>query len=323
MREPAQGAELKSGPGARQRLGSWVIRHLQVFFYSLGQIWRGPFGALMTSAVIGIALALPAGLYLLLENAQVLSGGWDASAQVSVFLLADLPDERARASAREIEALPEVASARYVSRAQALREFEALSGFGEALKALGSNPLPAVVVLRPAPGHSDPAAVRSLVERLGTRPEVDIAQYDQQWVMRLYAIMEIVKRAVLVLASLLALAVLLIVGNTIRLGIQNRRDEIEIAKLFGATSAFIRRPFLYTGLWYGLIGAGLAWALVSASFGLLHQPAESLAALYNSSFRLQGLDLQSSLVLVATGAGLGLIGSWVAVGRHLGAIEPS
>lgn len=213
--------------------------------------------------------------------------------------------------------------AKLISREAALKEFQELSGFRAALKALVENPLPTVIVVQPGPQWITDDRAQNLLEKLARRPEVEAAQFDLQWVKRLQAIMAIVERGVLVLALFLSLAVLLIVGNTIRLGILNRREEIEISKLFGATNAFIRRPFLYTGFWYGLLGGVIAWFLVSGSFELLRGPVQGLAELYAGGFTLSGLGFEATLILLGSGALLGLFGSWVAVGRHLGEIEPS
>ncbi len=323
MTQKSQPAVRSSGPGVRHRLVSWMLRHLQVFFFTLGQLTRSPLGSVMTASVIGIALALPAGLYVLLENAQSMSRGWDGTAQISLFLRSDVSDEDAARLAKRIGSMTQVSTTRVITREEALAEFQEMSGFGNALQALEANPLPSVIVVQPAAGHADAQGVQQLVDQLGSRAEVDIAQFDLQWVRRLYALMEIVQRGVLVLAGLLSLAVLLIVGNTIRLAIENRRDEIEIAKLVGATDAFIRRPFLYTGFWYGLLGGLLAMLLVGSSLELLREPVRQLALLYYSDFALLGLEGRASAVLVGTGALLGLGGSWVAVGRHLYSIEPS
>jgi len=291
-------------------------------FYTMGQLSRRPLGSLMTASVVGIALALPSGLYVLLENVRAVSRGWDGTAGISLFLRADVDDDGAVRLAHTIQTMPQVASTRWVSRVDALAEFRKASGLGDALEALEANPLPHVIMVRPQTAHTAPEDIRRLVDDLDARPEVDIAQFDLQWVQRLFGIMAIVQRGVLVLGAVLSVAVLLIVGNTIRLAIQNRRAEIEIAKLFGATNAFIRRPFLYTGLGYGLLGGVIAMLVVGSSLELLKGPVGQLAELYYSDFVLQGLGREASLVLVGAGAALGLTGSWVAVGRHLGAIEP-
>ncbi|MCW9023582.1 MAG: permease-like cell division protein FtsX [Gammaproteobacteria bacterium] len=300
-----------------------LMRHLQVFFYSIGQLSRSPFSLFMTSAVIGIALALPTSLHILLKNAQQLSSGWDGAAQISVFLKESVSEQQVQALQKYLRKQKEIAEVTYISRQQALEEFKAQSGFGDALKALKSNPLPSVLIVQPALAHSEPLQTEALLEKIRKDKRVEIAQLDMQWVKRLYAIMDIVRRGVVVLAALLALAVLLVVGNTIRLAIQNRRDEIVVMKLIGGTDAFIRRPFLYTGFWYGILGAMLAFFMVTLALLLLSGPVERLTALYQNSFELTRLDFSTSLTLMISGIALGLIGSWLAVGRHLREIEPA
>ena len=209
-------------------------------------------------------------------------------------------------------------------RAGALEEFRELSAFADVMDAFAdANPLPAVVVLSPAVDAGNDRAMQRLLERIEALAEVDFAQLDLGWLKRLYGILAIVERGVLVVAILLAAAVLLVVGNTMRLGIENRRQEIEIAKLFGATDAFIRRPFLYSGLLYGALGGLIALALVWTGVLLLDGPIQRLSALYSGDYRLRGLSLQANLALPAIGAALGLAGSWLSVGRHLGDVEPS
>ncbi|HEB55603.1 MAG TPA: cell division protein FtsX [Gammaproteobacteria bacterium] len=299
-----------------------LLRHLQVFFYSLGQLSRHPLSLFMTAAVIGIALALPTGLHVLLQNAQQLSGRWDGRAQISLFLKKSVSDQQARSLARQLRRRDDIAKVSYISREQALKEFQQQSGFGDALKALEKNPLPSVLIVQPTSASSQPEQTARLLDQLRHNIRVDVAQLDMQWLKRLYAIMDIVRRGVLVLAGLLALAVLLVVGNTIRLAIQNRRNEIVVMKLIGGTDAFIRRPFLYTGFWYGFFGALLAFIMVYTALLLLSGPVEKLTRLYHNSFELSRLDLGTALVLLASGVMLGLVGSWLAVGRHLREIEP-
>lgn len=312
-----------SRPGLLTRIRIHLLRHLQVFFYTLGQLTRRPASMLMTAAVIGIALALPAGLHVVLKSTQQLSGGWDEASQISLFLKRGTPDDEARRLRRQLEQHPQIRQASYISPQEALEEFQRLSGFGEALDALQSNPLPGVLVVLPRVEPGKPDASEVLLAELRDNPRVDLARLDVQWVKRLYAIMDILRQAVYVLASLLALAVLLVVGNTIRLAIQNRRDEIVIIKLIGGTDAFIRRPFLYTGFWYGLFGGLIAWLLVSVSLWILNDPVEKLAGLYQNSFSLSGLNVQTTGILLLSGILLGLVGSWIAVGRHLRDIEPA
>lgn len=324
MASPPEPAKFALSSTAGRRLRSWLTRHLQTFFYTLGLLSRAPLASILTTAVIGMALALPAGLYVLLDNVQDATRGWDGSNEISLFLALEVGDGEAESIAGRVREWPEVAAARVITRDQALEEFRDMSGFADVMDAFASdNPLPAVIVVEPAVDAGDAAAMENLLGKLGELAAVEFAQFDLAWLKRLYAILRIVERGVLVLAILLAAGVLLVVGNTMRLGIENRRQEIEIAKLFGATDAFIRRPFLYSGLLYGALGGVIAWLLVSICFMLLGEPVQRLTALYSGDYRLQGLDAWASVVLLAGGALLGLLGSWLSVGRHLAAIEPS
>ena len=301
---------------------NYFLRHAQVFFYSLGQLARTPVATFLTVAVIGITLALPAGLYVAIENLQRLASGWEDNGQISLFLKQDVPGAAIEKLADKIRRMPAVSWVDYVSREAALSEFKRLSGFGEALNALDRNPLPAVLVVHPAASHAHPDKLQALLKDLRRFNEVDIAQIDLDWVRRLHAMLELARQSVLILAAGLAIAVLLIIGNTIRLAVLNRRDEIEITKLIGGTNAFIRRPFLYTGTLQGLLGALLAWLLVGLGLLLLTDPINNLAGLYGSQFEAENLGILATLALIGAGGLLGWLGSRLAVGRHLRAIEP-
>jgi cell division transport system permease protein len=303
-------------------LQTWLLRHLQVALNSLGRLYRTPLASLMTAAVIGIALALPTGLYLLTYNLKDLAGHWDGGADLSLFLRHTTSPEAVLALQHTLAGWPEIDQITLITPQQALAEFRELSGFGDVLDTLEQNPLPAVLALKPAASASDATSAAALRTRLQALPEVELAQLDLQWVKRFHAIIAIIQRSILILSGLLALAVLLITGNTIRLEIQNRSEEIEVTKLIGATSAFIRRPFLYSGLWYGSSGAALAALLVELTFLQLRGPVSQLAGLYQSSFGLHNLSVGEALLLIISGGLLGLLGAWLAVGRHMAAIEP-
>lgn len=306
-----------------RRLKIYLLRHAQVLLYSSGELVRAPVASLMTIAVIGITLALPSVLYLAVDNLQRASRGWDAGGQISLFLKTDVSEAAGQKLAERLRRLPTIARTEYISRAAALADFKRLSGFGEALDALERNPLPATIIVHPARAHIDPDALSSLLKDLRRHDEVDTAQLDLEWVRRLHALLGIAQRTVFILAGLLGLAVLLTVGNTIRLAVLNRREEIEIMKLIGATDAFIRRPFLYAGLIQGLLGAAMSWVLVGLAVVLVGAPTRELAALYGSTFRAAGPDVALGVSLLAVGALLGWLGSRIAVGRHLATIEPS
>ena len=282
-----------------------------------------PLSTLMTVAVIGIALALPAGLHLIVTNGRALSGQWAGAAELSVYLRPGTDLATAKKIAAELESDPVIAEVRLIASDEALAEFREYSGFGSALDVLPENPLPHVIVILPADGSRSAQAVDDLRRRLTDELPADLVQADTAWVARLQAMLDLVRRTVFLAGLFLALGVLIIVGNTIRLEIQNRREEIVVTKLIGATNAFVRRPFLYSGVWYGSFGAVIAWLMVQGGLFILAEPAQRLAMLYQSDFRLETLPLLLLAVLLTGGILLGLLGSWLAVGRHLDAIEPA
>ncbi len=257
---------------------------------------------------------------MLVDNAGTLSESWQSAADFTVYLKTDVGTDRARALAHEIEGRPDVGAVKLIDRDQALAEFREHSGFGEALDALEENPLPNTLVVRPLSGVA--GDVEKIAADLDKLPETDVVQLDTQWVARLRAMLAVADRVVDIATGLLALAVAVVVGNTIRLEINNRSVEIEVTKLVGGTDAFIRRPFLYLGLCYGLAGALSAAALIAATLALAGPPVRSLAALYGSGFSLTGLGLQDTLWLLAGGSLLGWLGAGLATARHLRAIEP-
>lgn len=295
--------------------------HTRVFFFSLGKLGRNPVGTLLTALVIGVALALPAGMHVLTQNLSKISYSWQDSLQLSLFLKDSVSAERGAALAREVRDRPGVQATHYISREQSLEEFRAQSGFGDALDVLRDNPLPAVIAVTPERGRNK-LQVEVLLGELTRLPEVDLAKLDQKWLERLYAILGIIDRAVFIVGLLLGIAVVVTVGNTIRLDIEARREEISVMKLIGAPDSFIRRPFLYTGFWYGLGGSIFALILVLTGTLALSGPSETLASLYDSSFTLSGLSFGSSLLLLGIGVILGWIGAWITVWRHLADIQP-
>ncbi len=309
-------------PLAHNLLGAYVLDHTRTLLSTLGRLYRTPGSSLMTMAVIGIALALPSGLYVLIKNLQSITGNWGNVAQVSLFLKPGTRTNQMHVLANRLGARGDIAIIKTVSADQALDEFRQQSGFGQALDSLDENPLPHVIVINPILTEQSEDKVKRLAEELKRLPEVDMAMLDMQWLQRLNAMMDIARRAVVGIALLFAIAVLLIVGNTIRLDIQNRRNEIKVTKLVGATDAFIRRPFLYGGVWYGVIGGLIAWITIQIALALVENPAQRLAVLYSSRFQLLGLDGLDTLIILTLGGALGLGGSWLAVSQHLSQIEP-
>lgn len=299
----------------------WVRLHLRTAASSVGRLFRQPFASLMIILVIAVTLAIPASLNLVITNANSLSAGWDNALDFSVFLQRDLSADDAAALARLIGQRADVETVRLITSAEALEEFRRQSGFGAALDQLSSNPLPHTLVVRPGAANTG-ASMILLQEELGNLPEAESVQVDTQWVQRFHAILDIVRRAIAIAAALLGVAIVVIIGNTIRLDIQNRREEIEVTKLIGASNAFVRRPFLWSGFWYGLFGGLLAVGLVQAGLFLLEEPVARLAGLYQGGASMLNLSGPEMLSIVALGVGLGLVGSWSAAARHMRRIEP-
>ena len=274
----------------------------------------------MTWLVIGIAIALPAGLWVVLDNVASVSAQWDSPARLSVFLGREVSAERAQALALEWQRREDVRAVRFVHRDQALEGFIHSSKLGDVAADLPENPLPHLLLVDPA--RAEAGASAGLRDALAAAAQVDEVVLDSAWLQRLAALMALGRRAVSILAVLLLAAVVLVLGNTMRLAIESRREEIVIIKLVGGSDAFARRPLLYTGLWFGLGGGVCAALLVSLGVALLAGTVEALARAYQSAFELRGPSLLDSLHCVLTGAALGLAGAWLAVARHLRAIEP-
>jgi cell division transport system permease protein len=311
----------QSRTGFRDLYNAWLRHHRLSAADSLHRVLDNPLSSAMTWLVIGIALALPAGLNVALDNVSHLSTSWDSPAQISLFLREGLSPGEARELRAALAQREDVAETHFVSREEALEEFSALSGFADVLASLEENPLPDLILVSPQ-ADDQHTQVSTLREELEALPEVAQAVLDMAWLQRLNSLMELTRRLVLAVGGLLVLGVVLILGNTIRLAIESRRDEIVIVKLVGGSNAFVRRPFLYTGLWYGVGGGVFAATLVAISLWFLTEPVGQLAALYQSSFQLSGLGVMGALNLVILGGMLGLAGAWLAVTRHLAAIQP-
>lgn len=306
----------------RDRFAAYTLHHRQVARDSLVRLLRNPLGSLSTWLVIGIALALPGALYLALDNVARLGGRWDGAPQISLFLRQSADEAAGQALQQKISRRGDVAHVEYISSEQALAEFRSQSGFGQVLDQLDNNPLPAVIAVRPLVAQHGADAVKRLHDDLKAMPEVERVVLDMEWVQRLYALLEIGRRIAFGLVVMLGVGVVLVIGNTIRLAIESRRDEILVVKLVGGTNAFVRRPFLYTGAWFGLGGGAMACLMLSLALFWLGEPVARLAALYHSEYSLTRLGLQRAALLLIGGAALGWFGAWLAVGRHLGAIEP-
>ena len=297
-------------------------RHLQALLGSLGRLARSPLSTILTLLVIALALALPTSLRLLVANAQLATGNFANAVDVSVYLKTDVPLAKAQQLAQAAGQRADVAAVTVIPADKGLEDFRTYSGFGEALKALKENPLPHVLHVRPRAEDVSAAALESLRRYFSAWPEVELVQVDSEWVMRFNAILEVLRQLLLIAAALLGLGVLAVIGNTIRLEIQGRRAEIEVTKLVGGSNSYVRRPFLYTGVLYGVGGALLAWGIVAIAVAVLGDSVATLARLYGSRYVLRGPSRDDIGILLGAGAVLGWLGAWISAARHLRSIEP-
>lgn len=307
--------------------GPWPDRiqaylHLQTdsLQESFRRLWLTPIASTLTILVVAIALALPASFNALIQNARQPIEALESTSQISLFLKPELGNEPGRKLAAKLKKHPAVTGATLVTKEEGLKELAAYSGFGDALAALNNNPLPAVIIVQPA--ATDAAAVARLLAELKTLPEAGQVQFDSEWLEKLQALLAIAERCAAAFSLLLGLGVLFIVGNTIRLELQSRREEIAVTKLLGATHRFIRRPFVHAAVWYALLGAALAWLLANLLILGVRTPANQLAELYGSPFRLSFLGLADTLILLASAVLLGMTGAWIVVAHFLREIDP-
>jgi cell division transport system permease protein len=299
-------------------LRAWARRHAFSLLSSLGTLIRQPIASAMTVIVLAVALCLPAGLWVTLDNASRIGQDFERLDTLSVFLDASVDDGTAMRLSSRLSGWEEVIAVDPISPAEGLAELTGQMGLSEAVDVIEDNPLPWVLEVTPVAA----AALPELAERIGREEGVDAVIVDLQWLERLAAMVDLVSMLVMLLAVLFAAAVAFVVGNTIRMDIHTRREEIEVMALVGATTGFIRRPFLYSGLWYGLAAGALAWLLVRAALLVLAGPVEALGGTYDSDYGLQPLSAGLSLALVLGAGALGVLGSWLAVDRHLRRIHP-
>lgn len=298
----------------------WLTQHRLVLQSALRRIFNTPVAGLLNIMVIGIALSLPVGMYVLLQNAQGLLQQFSSTPQLSVFLNLTAKADDIDKLRKQFERHPNIASVTFVSRETALQQLKQNSELDDVISGLDKNPLPDAFLIEP--NSSEPVVLNALRTELANLPQVEVAQLDSAWAYKLAALLKFANLAVLILASLLSLALIAVTFNTIRLQILTQRDEIEVSKLIGASNSFIRRPFLYFGALQGLLGSIAAYLLISISLALLNYPLAALSLLYASSFTLHGLSLADSLSLLLFSLYLGWLGAWLSVSKHLAAIEP-
>jgi cell division transport system permease protein len=286
---------------------------------SFGRIWQTPVASTLTILVVAIALALPVSFHALIQNARHPIEALETTSQISLFLKPELGNDVGRVLTEKLKKNPALMGAKLMTKEEGLRELGAYSGFGDALAALGSNPLPAVIIVKPA--ATDPESVSRLLVELKTLPEADLVQFDNEWLQKLQALLAIAERTVMAFSILLGFGVLFIVGNTIRLELQNRHEEIAVAKMLGATNHFIRRPFIHSGFWYAILGAALAWVVANLLILGVQDPVNRLAELYGSPYRLSFLGAGDTFTLLAIAMLLGVSGAWIVVAHFLRRID--
>jgi cell division transport system permease protein len=307
-------------PNLFQKLLRGVFTHLRQAISSLGELWRSPLWTLITVAVLGVSMTLPTTLHLLVKNIQQVSRSYDQSFEISLFLQNETTATEIATLVTILQGDPQVDKVRLIDKAAAMTEFKQQSGFGEALAFLDQNPLPDVLLVTPK--VNQPAAAEALMQKLQKERHVELAKLDISWLERLAALMNLMQQAVYTIAVLLLSAALLVIGNTIRLSIMDKKAEIEVMKLVGATDAFIQRPFLYTGIWLGVFGGFLAFVVVELMLWWLRSAITTVTQLYQSDFVLNSLSMQEFGWLMLIAVLLGLIGSYIAVRSHIKAIEP-
>ena len=311
-----------SGSKFADKWQAYYNLHAHALFSSLGRLLASRFSSAMTIVVLAIAISLASGFYILVANLQQLIGNIESSNQISLFLKDEISEARANKFADSIKKSPGIQEIKLITKEQALIEFQAYSGFGEALAALKKNPLPFVIQVLPKNSLENERALEVLLDDFRRAPEVDFAQLDMQWVKRLQSIMAVAKLSVTLLSVLLGASVLFITANTIRLELHNRRDEVVIAKLVGATNSFIYRPFLYTGFWIGFFSGVTAWFIVAIIMLILKQPVENLSSLYHSTFHVLFFDFTETFVLLLITSVLGVMGSWIVLHFQLQRLKP-
>jgi len=299
------------------KLHAYKDLHAHALFSSLGRIVAAPFNSIMTISVLAIAISFVSGFHILEVNIEQLEGHLEASNQISLFLRDDVSDVHANKLAESIRLNSNVQNVKLITREEAAAEFQTYSGFGSAINELEKNPLPIVLQVLPKKSLEDRRELEVLQKEFQQSPEVDIAQMDLQWIERLYSIISIVKLFASLLNILLVAAVLLIIGNTVRIELHNRRDEIVIERLVGATNSFIRRPFLYAGFWIGFISGISAWFIVTLLMLIIRQAVEKLSSLYGGSFHMLFLSVTDTLVLIFISSLLGVLASWVVLSYQM------
>ena len=301
-------------------MNNWLLHHLTVIQFTLQRLRTSPVSSLLNILVIGVALSLPTGGYVVLQNVQSLSDKLLGTPQITIFLNMNVTQDELSRLTKQLQELEAIATVEFVSREEALKQLQQSTGLADVTGGLAQNPLPHAFIITPK--NKDIQTLEKLRDELKTWPKFDHVQLDSAWVRKLEAMLKFARLAVLILAVLLSFALVAITFNTIRLQILTQREEIEVSKLIGASNSFIRRPFLYFGLVQGLLGGTAAWLLITISLSLLNASLADLTQLYASNFHLQHLSIADSITLLGFSAYLGWLGALLSVSQHLWEIEP-
>lgn len=317
---PPRGASA-SGVSWKAIFIAWRSHHALSASSTVIQLLGKPFQSLMTALVIGITLSLPALFGITLTNLETLGHHWEGAPRLSLFIRSTTTQTDIQHLAQQLSRTPNITQCDTITPEQGLAELQQRTGVTDLLELLGQNPLPTVLVVTftSTVTPDELAHWQTIWQAL---PAVESVEADLAWVKKLQQLLHIGKQLTIGLAALLGIGAVLSVSNTIRLAIENSRSEIVVAKLVGATDAYVRRPFLYTGFWYGLAGGCIATALVTISCQLLATPIANMAILYDSPFRLQGATWSAWIAMLSAGTGLGMLGAWLGVSHHLHAMRP-
>lgn len=304
------------------RLYFFILMVIRQGVQSLGEMWRTPLSSIMTICVLGLSLTLPATLYLVVKNVQQLKAGFQDAAEISLFVKEGISEQQTQSLIKRLALYPEIEKVDFISKSSALEEFKELSDFGKALDYLEENPLPDVVLVTPTARHRNADLASALLDKLKSEREVETGKLDIAWLERLNAIVSLLRESVITIGLLLLTSVTLIIGNTIRLSIMDKKSEIQVMKLVGATNSFIHTPFLWTGIWYGVIGGLVAFISLTLMMWWLEVAVQQVAGAYQTTFALSGLNMAELGLLLSVAIGLGFLGSFLSVNRYIKEIEP-
>jgi cell division transport system permease protein len=303
-------------------LKDYATLHQNALRIAIERLFQTPLTTLLTILVIGIALALPGLLYFILENVKVASAGLNTGTQITLYLKTGIQENTAQQLISRIKANHQVAQARYISPENGLNEFAKQTGFQDVLNELPQNPLPGVIVVRPKESIENPNNYETLESQLKNIPEVSFMRMDMAWVKRLFGLIKLAERAIFVFSLMLGFAVILIIGNTLRLMVQNHHEEIEVIRIIGGTQRYILRPFLYAGALCGLLGSIVTLFLIELFLLAIRKPISELSTLYQTHFLLNGLSFGIVGLVLLIGTLLGILSTQISVRKHLLMIQP-